>query len=72
MTRSGLSKSTLRRLETGERVSDVSQLARLAETFEMDFPELVERVSRRRADILREQENGGGDNTPPAEPPVAL
>ena len=42
--RSEIPKSTLRRLENGERVADVTQVAKLAEAVSLDLAAFVSRI----------------------------
>lgn len=48
--RTGIPKSTLRRLESGERVQDVTQIYKIASVFGLDLPEFFSRAQDRLED----------------------
>lgn len=45
--RSGLSKSTIRRTESNDRVADISQIAKLADSFGVSLPEFFRMAEER-------------------------
>jgi transcriptional regulator with XRE-family HTH domain len=41
---SGLSASTIQRIENGERPADINQMAKICEALDEDIPELIDRA----------------------------
>lgn len=52
--RSGIPKTTYRRLEVGSRVADVTQIGRICRALGITFSDFSQRVERRLADDARE------------------